>query len=556
MTPTLGAGRLAVNRLRETARGYTGTAWAGSVCFAPMHIRKQVRDHRAFLIVLGLSVVYAAIALWLTRGGAPLPPDSLEYAETARSLARGNGYTIDLIEIHAGMLPTVRHLHELHGLLRPLVLAPLFSVLGPDGALVRIPGVVFTSLLGVVTFMLARRFFGQVVSVIAGGLILVQPELALNALLDSDDVGLAFFSTAALLCFASGSHSEKKIWFLLAGLAAALGVLEKFAGCTLAVVFIVALLMDRKARRASGLAGTLMIVGPIAVAAGIYLARNYLLHGSLGFRFGPLDWLSKDQAPRYFAYFEAPPKLMEVWAKLGWQRVLALVGAQARLLGATALERPVLFIGGPAALLWLGRRQRLFAILGLSFTVVLVGLICVVYHVEPRYLLPLYPIYLTALAAAVVGAVDVLSRRVTAGHQALVRGAAAVVGCGIFIAGASSTLAVQRALGEAARQPGQCDDAVAFIRRTVGEAEPILTSSPWFVAWASDRPAVSIPTNGRRALLRISEHYGAKWLIDGLPSYGAADSSTALAALRSRGPFTPTLAYDGKVCDVYRLDAN
>src|SRR6185312_6746363 len=118
--------------------------------------KDKLRQHSAMLAVSGAAAAVAGVTLWVTRGAAVFPPDGLEYAGVARSLVQGHGYTIDLVEIHPGLAPAIRHLHELHGLLEPLLIAPLFAVFGPVLAVASIPGILGVAGLAVASFVLAR----------------------------------------------------------------------------------------------------------------------------------------------------------------------------------------------------------------------------------------------------------------------------------------------------------------------------------------------------------------------------------------------------------------
>src|SRR5512146_2507643 len=127
---------------------------------------------------------------------------------------QGQGYTINLVEIHPGLLPQVRHLHELHGLLQPVVLAPLFWIGGSDPALVRIPNILAVALLALATFQLGRHHFGNFVGTIAGLLVLSWRDLALDATLGGDDVGWALFSILTFLCFFRALETRRRLWIV------------------------------------------------------------------------------------------------------------------------------------------------------------------------------------------------------------------------------------------------------------------------------------------------------------------------------------------------------
>src|SRR5262245_52456849 len=86
-----------------------------------------------WLVVIAWAVINVVFALSCARGGEALPPDSTDYAEAALALVRGQGASINHVAFHTFMFPAVRHPLEVHGLLAPYLIAPLFAIWGPAG---------------------------------------------------------------------------------------------------------------------------------------------------------------------------------------------------------------------------------------------------------------------------------------------------------------------------------------------------------------------------------------------------------------------------------------
>src|SRR4026209_2537293 len=82
-------------------------------------------------ILVVLHVVLCLVGLW-SFGVFALSPDEMDHATVARNLAEGQGYRLDLIPFHPGVLPAVSHLPEWHGLMKPFEIAPLFWLFGSD----------------------------------------------------------------------------------------------------------------------------------------------------------------------------------------------------------------------------------------------------------------------------------------------------------------------------------------------------------------------------------------------------------------------------------------
>src|SRR5262245_57174861 len=110
---------------------------SGSAC-----VRRAAMDRQGRLLALAIVALSAAWfvgVLALTRDG-PLPPDAAAYGVIARNLARGDGYTESFVPFHPGPYDSIRHLPDLHGLLTPALVAPLFALQGGASATaIRLP---------------------------------------------------------------------------------------------------------------------------------------------------------------------------------------------------------------------------------------------------------------------------------------------------------------------------------------------------------------------------------------------------------------------------------
>jgi hypothetical protein len=105
------------------------------------------------------------------------------------------------------------------------------------------------------------------------------------------------------------------------------------------------------------------------------------------------------------------------------------------------------------------------------------------------------------------------------------------------------------------QKKGSCDDALDFIRNAVPRTEPILSSSPWYLTWLTDRPSVAAPSNGGSAFATVTAHYDVRWAVTGLPTFAGAAVGLDIRRLEESGEKPhPRLAFDGPVCDVYRLE--
>lgn len=514
----------------------------------------RLRNVDPFLLVTAAcGVGWAIVTLALTPSGTPFPPDALEYAEVARSLVRGDGYTINMTEFHAGFLSSIRHAPELHGLLEPLFMVPLFAVTGARETMIRVPGVLLASCVGFVTFFVGRHHFGSKTGCLAALCVLFHPSLSYVALLADDDIGASIFALLSFFFFSKGIEAQKgSLWFGLSGVSVALATLQKITGLVLPLALAASALAAQGVWRKVGLRGWLMVLIPALVALGAYGLRNYLAHGGLGFRFSPIDWLAKDRPEAYFALYEQAPSLSDVWKRLGPRRIVELIFVQVRALGHVVRENVLLSIAAPVALVSL-RRYQWFAAFVTLYTILLAGAVCVAYHVESRYLAPLVPFLTMTIVAGLAQAIPSADRFVPPAFTKAFVGLSIAVLLGRELWGSIATVSV---LGHAAARTGRCDDAIRFVRSSVGVAEPVLTQNPWFVSWKADRAAVVAPTNGEPALLTVIRRYETKWAFVGASAVWAPNLGELLTRPSFAARIRSERIFHGAECDVYRVGAS
>jgi hypothetical protein len=514
--------------------------------------RTQLLRDPWLLAMCAWAAVYVGVALWTTRQGAVLTPDSMDYAEVARSLVRGQGDTINRIMFHAGVLPAIRHPLEVHGLLQPLLIAPLFGIWGPDSALVRIPSVIFASALGLAVFGAGRRLFGTAAGVIAAAIVFTRPDLLFAALLGLDDVPFALFSLAALASFWIGVEEQRRGWFIAAGVCSALAALAKFSGMALPAVLAAMLVLSPRTRQRVTLRDALYCALPLVPVLLAYVLRNYRVYGTPGSPYGAIEWFGKQDMSAYFGYYPEPPSTSEVLAHLGVSRVFELIKLEFVELWDQFHTDWLFLLGIPAALL-VGFRKPAFTIGVVFFTLALLFLVCVLHHVEPRYFSGLMPVFALSLAALLGAGFDALAARVSATQKRALgaAGIALLAACVLFLA--QKPLAVTRGVALSGRIGPACQDTLAYLRRSVPAAEPILAANPWLISWEADRPAVQAPTNGVLALLEVTRKYRADWAVSGAPAIGSLDLKAVLENPDVMAELRPELVFDGAACDVYRL---
>jgi hypothetical protein len=508
-------------------------------------------------ILVVLHVVLCLVGLW-SYGMFALGPDEMDQAAVGRNFAEGEGYRIDLIPSHPGLLPAVSHLPEWHGLLKPFELATLFALFGIDDRLVKLPAYGYLAATVLAAYALAARIAGAYAGGLAALLIAVLSDVLVYAAFGADDVGSAFWSLLTLyfVLRVPGSCSTRSAAF--AGLSAALGVLEKFTQVLLPFGVVAAILVRRSSRQAVRPSAYAWMVVPSVVAASVYLVRNYLAWGSFEFRFSALEWLGKFDMAHYFAYYPTRPTVGSVWAEIGVDGVLRGLGRELGLVWNMTVDYWPVMLGGPIALIAVLRKCPLLALTAIFFGASLIGSICIGHQFEQRYILALVSLELVAIAVVVTERASWLIARLAPRHQTQVGAAVAIVAGSLLVVGSPPL----RFLGElrsrsaperegAAEDP--CGAVLAFVMVEVPPGSAVLTAHPWMVLWDLRRPAVMAPTNGPDATEAVARHYRTEWALAG-PHAGGGDVARDLKALRERGSsLNPRLVAKSPACEVYSL---
>jgi 4-amino-4-deoxy-L-arabinose transferase-like glycosyltransferase len=506
------------------------------------------------LLALALVVLAAAWLVGLlsvTRNG-PLTPDAAAYGIIARNLARGDGYTESFVPFHPGPYDSVRHLPDLHGLLTPVLLAPLFAAQGgASAAAVRVPGALAVPGIALVVFALARRLYGATPAFLAALLVLASPNLVLYAALGTDDTGFTLLATAMVALLVLAVHERRPRLLVSAGVLAGVAILAKPTGVFLPALGVVATLMLRRTTPVP-IGAVLGLLAPPIMAFGVYVLRNLIAHGSPDFRFGGLEWIWKDSGfEGMMALYERPPSTLETVRRLGLARVVEITRKQFDVfMGATFRLRPVLAaslrelgtVAVPAflpllALLplpWLWRRTPSLAAVVLVTFVTAPLVVCTLWHPEPRYFAVLIPLAALVLAGTI--------GRSLAGRAAMMA---------LALASAFSAVAVARTFLPV---PYHVCLPVLGELAAAGTAGPIMTLDPWGVAWLADRETVMTPSGDLDDIATVARRYGTRLMLIH-PMLGRQRTVALLETLEGRsGPLHLTTLARRGACRLVRLD--
>ena len=514
-------------------------------------------------LFIATALAFAALILNVAsvRDVAWVPPDAANLGIVARSLVEGQGYTENVVPFHPAPFASVRHVPEPHGLLQPLLLAPLLALLGESPAVLRLPALAYAALSGVVVFLWGRRLFGTAAGLLACLLTVTNSSLAASGVLGTDDAGFAFFVVATLAALDRALDTRSGRDFLLAGVLAALTLLQKAGGIFMAgILLAVPLFAPRPRARA-----LLLLWAPFLAALGVYFLRNYFAHGSLHFRIAPLDWyLRAEGYEGMMRLFDEPPRLVATLRALGPARVVELIGRELGKLVAAVwpgppwlLPSPFFALASPAFLValglvavpllapWYGGAAALTGLAVLGATV----LLTVLWHVEIRFLgflIPLSALWLAGLLATAAR----LAGRGRARRPALI--VAGVLALALVAPGAWAFVRAQRTF-RTLPDLSPCRAALGWLDANSLPGERILTFDPWLASWLIRRDAIMIPSGGGAELATVARRYDAHWLLI-WRMFSRPDTSRALMNLRGRvDGLVVAKEYDDATCRIHRL---
>ena len=510
------------------------------------------------LVVLSVGAFYVAAAHWLTAVRPFLPPDTLHNLILARNLAEGAGYRIKVIQYHAGPYSSVWHVPEMHGILTPLLLALGFRFAGVSEHLPSLIGFAWLWLAGVVAFRYAAWLFGGPAGGLALLLVVASPIGFLTAWSGVDDPGFACLFGLFAYQLHRAFLAPSNITLASAGLAAGAALLQKAAGIVALPIAITAAVLAGRLRGPRFYTDAAVLLGPSLGVATLYALRNYAGHGSPAFRWGAIDWLVRARGVEaFFEVYESVPSMGDVVSQVGFRHMLSIAGTQLMAFGTMLVdfkEFSLLALPGAAPVgvaafvLWRERRKWLGVIGALSL-ICFAGLVGILFHLEPRFLLPLALLVGVSFAGAALG---LAGRIVGRWGGALLL---AVVSVLLFGVSADRVRALDGLGRLAASAEKGCESVLEWIDREVPRDEAILTFAPQWLAWKTGHPAVVVPAGGIDAIGTVVERYQIRWVVQGLAFLRPASAHELSEFLRdAAGDWGVVHVTGDEGCSLYRLN--
>ena len=235
------------------------------------------------VLLLFLFLVYAGALVTIIRvNGMIGHGDPANYANVARNLVEGKGYTVDYIWHFFRNYSQISHPEDTWPLLQPTFIALSFLLFGVSAFSAKLVNVCFLLGIGLLTFWIGKKLFSTKTGFIAAVLLFFNPVLLTLSFEPWNDVGLVFF-VLLFVYFVSEFQTSERISskrLVLSGFVLGLVYLQKPVGvlvfpCLALTLFLISKSFFRKHLR------DLIVIGFVALlTASPYLIRNYILFGS------------------------------------------------------------------------------------------------------------------------------------------------------------------------------------------------------------------------------------------------------------------------------------
>ena len=505
------------------------------------------------LLLLILFLAYAAVLVTIIRVNRMVGHgDPANYANVARSLVEGKGYTVDYIPHFFRDYPQISHPEDTWPLLQSTFIALSFLLLGVSVFSAKLVNILFLLAIAALTFWIGKKFFSERAGLIASVLVLFNPAILTFSFEPWSDLGLAFF----ILLFVYLASVSLDTRFLTLKRSIFLGILlgaiylQKPVGVLVFPFFLIAaLLISREFVWKNFKA--LLIVGLVAlVTAFPYLIRNFLLFGlpfySTIYYYGFLVKY-KEYQEVFRIYYDKLPSLTTLKG-YGLGYVVSQNLANFRFAISSIFEKGELV--GPLILgssflgsvRWVRRKGRgVFAGVYCVFVTLFFLFVVFYWHYEVRYFLAFVPF----LALASAYSIEKPLRKLPTIP------AAVLIVVFLFLSTYSGIKVVAKSL-QGGLHEGRIVTSNWIVENTPSDSV-IMTMDPWELNFHTRRKAVLIPLADYEAILEIMRKYNVDYLQLGKSStWGRDDLQDLILGESSDERFTKV--YEDSDSLIYRVD--
>ena len=424
--------------------------------------------------------------------------DALDYAQVARNVAEGNGYSTDLVRpLSLANVPQINHHPEMTFMpLHPLVMAAIISVVGANKQAVALSSAIPFMLTLILVYLLALKWFDKRIAIISVLLMATNIWILRYSIsgLEAPLLGLLF--TALLFVLYTAEGSQKQSWWMIGVgvLVALLALTKEVWGVVFVPVLFYVWLSTPPKRRLLNLA---IVVVSFVVVLIPWGARMAHLTGNPLFTWRWYESVMETQSNpantlyrSYRAGLQSPMQMILLHPKEMLVKMLSgitvLYGALPTAIGpylAGFFLVAILFPLGEA------RFERLRYLLYISYGLVFAVLVVILPAV--RMLYPIVPVAGIIAAAAYLRVLTPLMRRLRPPLEGRVTFWAIVA----LILVQATPLALNLFEPEDPTISDNLAKIQALAKSVSEDAKegPIVTDVPWWIAWYGHHTAIWVP---------------------------------------------------------------
>lgn len=452
-------------------------------------------------IGIGVLVAIAAVFVYLVYHGARasdlLDPAAMDYAQIARNLTRGEGFSTNLIRpMSLARVHNISHHPDLyHGPLHPLWMSLFFRLGGPTAQMAAWScGVAYLLSLPLV-FYIASRLFDRRIAMLSLALYAINYlslQYAVSGLETSLATLIATLLVLTLYWHLKAPASSAAVTAALCGGIAALAFLTEYIYGSLLVPVLGAIAWRRGHYR---WAEMIVCLAVFALVATPWAVRNTRVAGNPFFTLQLGEFVSNTTTHkghalfRRFAPLPNPLSFMVAHPREMWQKIRPMT---------LSMYESIPSLGGPfvAAFFLAGVFVRLgdralsdLRCVHYAWLALLTGLLCLVSG-DARFLVALSPLVVIIAAATFVTLLDTFAERI----QGLRRKRQVVAwSIGVFVGICWYPVLGTTATWES--RPTGSSDELKRIAGTLRERKvwPVVADQPWALAWYGDLEAIWLP---------------------------------------------------------------
>lgn len=455
-----------------------------------------------FLLILYINSTYTFIG----RG------DYANYANVARNLTAGKGFSVDYLAWHFIKYPSINHPEDMWPLMQPVWIALSYMFLGITPFAARFPNAVFLILLTITTYVVSKKLFDQKIAIASAFLTATNYSLLLyTTAWITSDIALALFSLILfylghkLASYSRISDSSLYLW-LLFGLIGGLGILQKPMGALLVGIYFWYFIYVYKKDIKSLVKPLFLLVLGVGVSSGWFFVRNLYLFQTL---FLPVEhylgYLIK-YVPyeNIFGIYYGNPPSFGLWQSIGLIKFLKINLEYFRYAIDTFIYKELLMPYTVLVLSILGiskieDKHKHFFTPAVILLVIMSILMGTYWHYESRYYSMLIPVFNILAALVVLRFFNLRNFK-----HLLLLGTLGVI----------TLIPSFKFLYEGVK-PKTTDPsltAYTWIKDNTPKTSVIMTLTPWELNFHSERQAVVIPFADKESILWMAQKYKADYL--------------------------------------------